>query len=312
MRTISLFLIIVVAITTFTSCEEDPTPASEDLSVLGYSNLRRVSDDIHYWSVYTINSDGTNDRKLASSDMELCGTEWSPDGTKILVCGMATPTLASPRLLYVMNADGTNLQNISQLTDAVSPRWSPDGMKITFSKFFPEQNYRSEIWMMNADGTDQKSITDGQGSSFFAIGTKLIYTSDKTGNSEIYTCNIDGTNQVKLTNSTEGEFDVDISPDGTRLVYTLQTNLTNINTWEVYQMNIDGTNITRLTNNNYLDDQARWSTDGTQIAFISSRGSATQGPEVYTMNANGTNVKKITNANGRSNSANNPSWKPNN
>ena len=303
-------LIVIIAIVTFTTCKKDSSPAIEDLSVLGYSNLRWDGGDNHYWSLYTINSDGTNDQKIVSSDMQLCGTEWSPDGTKILVSGMVAPTLASPRLLYILNADGTNLQNLSQLTEASLPRWSPDGNKITVTKFFPEEDYRSEIWIMNADGSDQKSIIEGQGSSFFTNGTKLIYTSAKTGNSEIYTCNIDGTNRLKITSTAESESNVDVSPDGAWLVYTLPANPTDINTWEIYRMNLDGTNITRLTNNNYLDEQARWSPDGTQIAFISSRGNASRRSEVYIMNADGTNVKKVTNANMRSNSANLPSWKP--
>ena len=307
MRATSL-IIFIALLTSSTSCKKDLTLVNEELSILGYSNLRWDGGDNHYWSVYTINSDGSNDKKIIESNIGLSGTEWSPDGTKILVCGIITPT--SPHLIYIMNADGTNLQNLSQLTEALLPRWSTDGNRITFTKFFPEQDYRSEIWMMNADGTDQESITDGQGSSFFANGTKLIYTSDKTGNAEIYTCNIDGTSQLKITNTAESEYNVDVSPDGTRLVYTLQVNPTDIKTWEIYHMNMDGTNVNKLTNNNYLDEQARWSPDGKQIAFISSRGSATDGPEVYIMNADGTNVKKITNANGRSNSANVPSWKP--
>ena len=310
MRAISLISVCIAAIVTSTSCKKEPTPVSEELSVLGYSNLRWEGGDNHYWSVYTINSDGTSDQKLVSSDMQLCGTEWSPDGTKILVCGMATPTLASPRLLYVMNADGTNLQNLTQLTDAVSPRWSRDGLKITFTKCYPEQNNRSEIWMMNADGSEQISIVEGHGSSFFANGTKLIYISAKTGNSEIYTCDIDGTNQLKITSTAESEYNMDVSPDGTMVIYTLIANSTDINTWEIYCMNMDGTNVTRLTNNSYLDEQARWSPDGNRIAFISSRGNSSQRSEVYIMNADGTGAKKVTNANSRSNSANLPSWKP--
>lgn len=291
------------------ACEKNPNPTNGELSIIGYSNLSWDGGDNHYWSVYTINSDGNNDKKIIESDIGLNGQEWSPDGTKILVCGMETPT--SPCFIYIMNADGGNLQKLSQLTDVASTRWSPDGTKISFTKFFPEQNYRSEIWLMNADGTDQKSITDGQGSSFFENGTKLVYSSDKTGNSEIYTCDIDGSNQLKITNTAENEFNVDVSPDGTRLVYTLQSNSTNMNTWEIYLMNMDGTKVSKLTDNNYLDEQPRWSPDGTQIAFISSRVSATQGPEVYIMNADGTNVIKVTNAIARSNSANIPSWRPN-
>jgi len=304
---------ILILITGSISCKKNPTPEptpnSENLYVLGYSNLSWDGGDNHYWSVYAINSDGSNDKKIIESNIGFKGQEWSPNGTKILLCGMETPT--SPSSIYIMNADGSNLQKLSQLTDVASTRWSPDGTKITFTKFFPEQNYRSEIWIKNADGSNQQSLTEGQESSFFANGTKLIYNSDKTGNSEIYTCNVDGTNQQKLTTTTGSELNVDVSPDGTKLIYTLQTNSTDINTWEIYLMNMDGTNVTRLTNNNYLDEQPRWSPDGTQIAFISSGGSAIQKPEVYIMNANGTNVKKVTNANGRSNSANTPTWRPN-
>ena len=309
LKTIALLLLIIGGISCKKDSAPESTPDDENLAVLGYSNLRWDGGDNHYWSVYTINSDGSNDIKIIESDIGLKGQEWSPDGTKILVCGMETPT--SQSFIYIMNADGSNLQKLSQLTDVVSTRWSPDGTKITFTKFFPEQNYRSEIWIMNADGSNQVSLTEGQGSSFFANGTKLIYTSDKTGNSEIYTCNVDGTNQQKLTTTTGIELNVDISPDGTKLIYTLQTSPTDINTWEIYLKNMDGSNGTKLTNNNYLDEQPRWSPDGTQIAFISSRGSAIQKPEVYIMNADGTNVKKVTNANGRSNSANTPTWKPN-
>lgn len=308
-RKLTFIVAVLLSITGFVACEKDTAPDNEELSVLGYSNLSWDGGDNHYWSVYKINSDGSNDKKIIESDIGLNGQVWSPDGTKILVCGIETPT--SPSFIYIMNADGSNLQKLSQLTDCVLTCWSPDGNMITFTKFFPEQNYRSEIWTMNADGTDQKSITDGQGSSFFANGTKLIYSSDNTGNSDIYTCNVDGTNQQKLTTTTGSELNVSVSPDGTKLIYTLQTNPADINTWEIYLMNMDGTNVTKLTNNNSLDEQPRWSPDGTQIAFISSRGSATQGPEVYIMNVNGTNVKKVTNANGRSNSANCPTWKPN-
>lgn len=307
--TVLTITVLIFPIVLAGSCKKEATTDSEKLCVLGYSNLSWDGGDNHYWSVYTINSDGSNDKKIIESDIGLSGQEWSPDGTKILACGMETP--ASPRIIYIMNADGSNLHNLSQLTDCVLTRWSPDGTKITFTKFFPEQNYRSEIWIMNADGSNQKTITEGQGSSFFANGTKLIYISDKTGNSEIYVCNVDGTNQQKLTTTIGSKSNIDVSPDGTRIIYTFQTNPADINTWEIYLMNIDGTNNTRITNNTYLDEQPRWSPDGTQIAFISSRGSLTQGPEVYIMNSDGTNVKKVTNANARSNSANTPTWKPN-
>lgn len=300
--------ILFISIVLLSSCKkESPNEPVVEVQELGYSNLKWDGGDNHYWSVYTINIDGTNDKKIIESTIGLSGQEWSPDGTKILVGGMVTP--ASPASVYVMNADGSNLLKLTQLTDAVLPRWSTDGRKITFTKYFPEQNYRSEVWVMNADGSNAASIIEGTGARFSQNGTKLIFTSNISGNSEIYICNIDGTNPLKLTNSDGDESNVDISPDGTRIIYSMQSNSSDINTLEIYVMNTDGTNVTRLTNNNDLDEQARWSLDGTLIAFCSNRSSHLS-PEVFLMNVDGTKVRKITNAYGRSNSANYPSWKP--
>ncbi|MFA7420405.1 MAG: DUF5050 domain-containing protein [Melioribacteraceae bacterium] len=308
-KKIFILALIFLSAALFPSCkDETPVEPKAEVSVICYSNLYWAGGDNHYWSIYTINTDGSDDKKFVESSIGLSDMEWSPDGTKILVDGMVTPT--SPRSVYVMNADGSNLLRLTQLTDAVSARWSPDGRKIVFTKYFIEQHIviKSEIWIMNSDGSDPKNILEGAQAKYLPNWTKLIYTSNASGNSEIYTCNIDGTNKVKLTNTNADEWNVDVSADGSKIVYSSQSNSSNENTLDIYVMNIDGTNVTRLTNNNYLDDQARWSPDGKQIAYCYRN--ATGKPEVYIMNSDGTNVKKVTNANGRSHSANMPSWKP--
>lgn len=82
------------------------------------------------------------------------------------------------------------------------PSWSPDGRKIAFVS---ERDGNSEIYMMNADGSDVTRLTDHSaddwGASWSPDGRKIAFVSDRDGNDEIYMMNADGTNVTRLTNN---------------------------------------------------------------------------------------------------------------
>jgi Tol biopolymer transport system component len=79
---------------------------------------------------------------------------WSPDGTRIVFSAIA----GSHRDLYLVNADGTNLQRLTQTDelDEFSPTWSPDGARIAF-----QMNTTSgwDIYTIRVDGTDLQRLT---------------------------------------------------------------------------------------------------------------------------------------------------------
>ncbi|RPH28909.1 MAG: hypothetical protein EHM93_18005, partial [Bacteroidales bacterium] len=54
-----LFILMAIVVLIIAGCKKESTPIPEDIYVLGYSNLRWTGGDNHYWSIYTINSDGT-------------------------------------------------------------------------------------------------------------------------------------------------------------------------------------------------------------------------------------------------------------
>jgi len=79
---------------------------------------------------------------------------WSPDGRRIAF----ESNLDGDMEIFVMNADGSNVQQITHNTIwDEGPAWSPDGTKFAFSR--GAGDLRLDIWTMNVDGSDARQLT---------------------------------------------------------------------------------------------------------------------------------------------------------
>jgi Tol biopolymer transport system component len=157
--------------------------------------------------------------------------------------------------------------------------------------FLSGRDGNGEIYVMNADGSDQTRLTDNPANDFFPAwspdGTRIAFESARDGNREIYVMNADGSGQANLTGSPADDIDPAWSPDGTRIAF----NSNRDGNGEIYVMNADGSSQTRLTDNPADDLEPAWSPDGTRIAFQSGRGGNF---EIYVMNADGSNQTRLT------------------
>jgi Tol biopolymer transport system component len=111
--------------------------------------------------------------------------------------------------------------------------WAPDG-RIVYSS---EASGNADIWMMDADGGNQKRLTDNPGSdewpSVTADGRHVIFASVRAGRSNIWRMDIDGGNPVRLTDGI-GEQHPSCSPDGRWVYYnSYSLGLTSGPLWKV-------------------------------------------------------------------------------
>ena len=99
-------------------------------------------------------------------------------------------------------------------------------------------------------------------------------------------------------NVDEGSWmDVDVSPDGRRLTFTLLG--------DIYTMPIEGGAATRISEGLAWEVHPRFSPDGTRIAFTSDRGG---GDNIWVMNADGSDKRQVTKEDFRL--LNQPTWSP--
>lgn len=198
------------------------------------------------YDFYTARRDGSDMQRITDFDSYSAEGIISPDGRTVVFTSLKDGDLD----IYTMNIDGTNVR---RLTDTPGydggPWWSPDGTKIVYRAHHPRdttelREYQDllkqglvrpskvELFVMDADGSNQRQITNLGGANFSPSwspdGTQIVFASNysepRSGNFELYLVNVDavmaGPDQLeKLTTHPTFDGFPMFSPDGTRLIW---------------------------------------------------------------------------------------------
>ena len=264
--------------------------------------------------IYVMDADGGNQRRLTKNRHVDASPSWSPDGKRIVFVSDRDGHLnirgRSNYDIYVMDADGSNQQNVTNdPSDDGSPSWSPDGKRIVFSSDRDmdrgEAAHNLEIYVMDADGKNQerltKNLTEDKYPSWSPNGKRIVFSARRRGHFEnkfgityeIYVIDADGKNEHRLTENRNNDWRPSWSPDGERIAFQSDRKGDVVN-WDIYVMDADGGNFQNLTNNRNRarDGSPSWSPDGQRIAFVSARN---WDSEIYVMDADGGNLQNLTN-----------------
>jgi Tol biopolymer transport system component len=193
------------------------------------------------YDLFRVRPDGTGLEQLTDVSGYDAEATVSPVGDRVVF----TSTRNGDLDIYSMNLDGSD---VVQLTDELGydggPFFSPDGSKIVYRAHHPTdpeaiEDYTSlladhlirpsqlEIWVMNADGTDKRRVTDLGVASFAPFfhpsGDRIIFSSNhgvEGGREfELWMVDLDGTGLERITYSPEFDGFPMFAPDGETFVF---------------------------------------------------------------------------------------------
>ncbi len=184
------------------------------------------------------NPDGSNTVNLSNDRGDDHAPVFSPNGDQIAFVSNRANARKEGKYIYIMNADGSGVRQLSHEENSEDPDWSHDGVMITYSN-------NGDIFKIKVDGSEESiKLTDSPDQdlqpSWSPDGTKIAWLAANQWGRNAYVMDADGGNIFQVGNKNTSYF-VEWTPDG-RLFTSWS--------WEDQEefcqnciVNVDGTNI---------------------------------------------------------------------
>jgi Tol biopolymer transport system component len=152
-----------------------------------------------------IRPDGTGLRVLPQTE----GGEypsWSPDGSRIAF----NSNLTGDHVMYIAEADGSKVVDLSRAGEGWQVAWSPDGRSILFTSHRDHPDNYTDVYVMRSDGSDPRRLThnsaytaawspDGDHIVFSAPGLSIM----NAGGSDVRALPAQGVGETSLPDWTD-------------------------------------------------------------------------------------------------------------
>jgi hypothetical protein len=184
---------------------------------------------------------------------------------------------AGPAQLFIINADGTDLRQLTELpAGACQPDWSRNDQIVFISPCADERDEYpgANLWLINPDGTGLEQLTFDElprgnyDPDWSPDGTQIVYTSIRSGYPQIHLLTLaDGTDLAltsKAANQGIRNVQPSFSPDGTKIAFIS----VRLGPYQVWLMNADGSEQTRFSRSaNFKNLWPVFTGDGQALIF---------------------------------------------
>jgi TolB protein len=212
--------------------------------------------------------------------------------------------------VWVMDYDGENQHQVTHLGSvALSPHVSPDNSRVAFESL---GQHGWQIRMYSLDLNRMVSFPAGaagslnQSPAWSSDGTKLSFSSSRSGDSEIWVGDANGSNLHRLTYFKGPDVSPTWNPK-TNAQIAWASGRTGLP--QIYIMDQDGSNVHRLTDQGYAVSPS-WSPNGQFLTFSWNRKygpGAPGGQDIYVMDIASLRFIQLTHDSGTNDF---PSWAP--
>jgi Tol biopolymer transport system component len=245
-----------------------------DLYVLGLSGLTPKGDP----------------RRVTFGNLETTSAAWTPDGRELVFSSgflhhdlwrIEANNVGKPRRLAAAGETGSQ--------PAISHRTH----RLAYSRDLRDTN----IWQIEMRGgaspaSGPRSLIASTRTEFFPAfspdGTRIAFTSSRSGTMEVWVCDADGSHAEALTDlGGAAASSPHWSPDGRRIAFDSTLG----GQWDIYVVGATGGRLQRLTTDPANDGNPSWSHDGQWIYFDSTRAGQAQ---VWKMPQHGAEPVQIT------------------
>ncbi len=315
---------ILFAALIFAGCSSEPRKVPYDAS----ADTLRYDQEVHFQNIRQLTFGANNaeaywgfgDTKLVfQSDNPAWGAECdqifymeakpnTPDfEPKMISTGMGRTTCS-----FFLPGDTTFVYGSTHLADQACPpvpERGPGGAYV-----WPiYEGY--DIFKANLDGEIIANLTpntpgyDAE-ATLSPDGTKIVFTSMRTGDLELFIMDTDGSNVVQITDDLGYDGGAFFSPDGTQLIFRasrpeteeeiekytslLAEGLVEPTDMELFVVNVDGTGLRQITDLGNANWAPYFHPSGEKIVFSSNHASERGFPfNIYMINVDGTGLKQI-------------------
>jgi WD40 repeat protein len=184
------------------------------------------------WNIFLMNADGTGIVNLTKTKYPAVTNfepTISPDGSEVVYMRQDS----SGQDLWRVGADGSNPENLTEAVgEETSPEFSADGTRIAYVGSGPkpccDPEYNNDIWVMDADGSNQTQLTktsfprQNLSPTWSPDGTKIAYTTTEAGGENgfhVMNANGSGDSGPLPSGSPVAAYNLSWSPDGTKIAY---------------------------------------------------------------------------------------------